>query len=57
MRTLNEAIRSYVETLERLRRLIEQDTGSNPQRSRRLRRAHDKIEGGLDGLDSVLEHD
>lgn len=54
-RTLGEAIRFYVETLERLRILREEDTGRDVERSRRLRKAYDKIEGGLDGLESATE--
>lgn len=57
MRELGEAIHCYIETLERLTKLIEKDDGSDPSRSRRLRKAYDKIDGKIDGLDAVREWD
>lgn len=55
MRTFAEATRVYKRAWLRLFELLEQDDGSNPERTKRLKRAYDKIEGGLDGLESVWE--
>ena len=36
---------------------VEQDDGSNPERTRRLLVARERLDGALDGLDSVGEWD
>jgi hypothetical protein len=57
MRTLGEAIRDTSKTLYKLREMIEKDDGSNPERSRQLKKAEAIVDGSLDGLESIGEWD
>jgi hypothetical protein len=57
MKTLGEAISVYRKALVKLEELIEEDDGLNPKRTRRLKKAYEIIDGGLDGLESVGEWD
>ena len=55
--TLGEATAFAAKVLDRLTLLREQDDGSNPKRSQRLKVAYDRIDNLLDALCAVYEMD
>lgn len=57
MRTLGEAIRVTSKAYYKILDMIEEDDGSNPERTKRLQRAREILDGSLDGLESVREYD
>jgi hypothetical protein len=53
--TVGEAYIRVRRVYDKLRCMVEQDDGSNPERSRRLRRALEIIDGTLDGIEAYWE--
>jgi hypothetical protein len=57
MRTLGESIKIYRIAWVKLGDMIEKDDKSDIERTRRLKLAYEKIDGGLDGLEGIGEWD
>jgi hypothetical protein len=57
MKSLGECRRIVFRAYSKICAMVEQDDGSNPERSKRLLIARERLNGMLDGLDSVGEWD
>jgi hypothetical protein len=57
MRSIGEYRKIVSTAYFKIRAMVKEDDGSNPERSRRLKRAEEILDGTLDGIDCTLEWD